>query len=179
MRARLKDISLVYLRPADLCLSVKPCIIETILGSCVSVTMWHMESRTGGMCHALLPVCRDKDHCTSPCKQCGRFVECAIKQLLKSFDLLNIKRSDIEVKIFGGAETMSYGLDAASHASVGKLNVLSALAIIESNRLKLKASDTGGSQGRKLFFHTGTGVVYLKRLSTKAMNPDCTIAERA
>ncbi len=178
MKAYFKDIPVIYLKPGDICLSVKPCIIETILGSCVSVTMWHKEFRIGGMCHALLPHCRDKDYCANPCKQCGRFVKCSVRQMIRGFKSLKIRESDLEVKIFGGAETMSCGPEVGSRVSVGRLNVLSTLAFLESRGLLVKASDTGGRHGRKLFFNTTTGEVYLKRFSRKSMSPDVT-AKRA
>lgn len=41
----------VYLRPGDFCFGEGRLRITTLLGSCVSVVLWHPTQAHGGMCH--------------------------------------------------------------------------------------------------------------------------------
>ena len=45
----------IYLFPGDIYWGDSQTRIITILGSCVSITLWHPQRREGGMCHFLLP----------------------------------------------------------------------------------------------------------------------------
>ena len=48
--------------------------------------------------------------------------------------------------------------------SIGKLNITTAQKIIEQEGLSIVSMDVGGTRGRKLYFHTRTGKVLIKRL---------------
>ena len=45
----------IFLQPGDLFVADADYRLRTVLGSCVSMTLWHRASRTGGMTHSLLP----------------------------------------------------------------------------------------------------------------------------
>ena len=45
----------VFLQPGDLFVADASYRIRTVLGSCVSITLWHPGSACGGMSHFLLP----------------------------------------------------------------------------------------------------------------------------
>jgi hypothetical protein len=45
----------VMLLPGQMSFTTAPAQLRTLLGSCVSVTLWHPGKRIGGMCHYLLP----------------------------------------------------------------------------------------------------------------------------
>ena len=45
----------IFLQPGDFYFGDKDTRIRTILGSCVSITLWHPTRLIGGMCHFLLP----------------------------------------------------------------------------------------------------------------------------
>ena len=54
-----------FLKPGYILLSVKPTVISTVLGSCVSVCLYDRKMKTGGMNHFQLPYARDKDKTTA------------------------------------------------------------------------------------------------------------------
>ena len=169
METRYAEGRLVHLKPGTIYLSNRPLVLTTILGSCISVTMWHRESHTGGMCHALLPRCGKSGRCTRPCRQCGKYVDCALSWMLRSFASLGIPRSGMEVKVFGGAMLVSQ--DGTRHPGeelcVGERNVQLAMDILGAAGMDVKAADTGGRNGRKIFFNTATGEILLKRIRRK------------
>lgn len=158
------QIPFIYLKPSDIYITETPLMVETVLGSCVSVTMFDRTSGVSMICHCLLPQCRNEIPCDRDCADGFKYVECSIRRMINKFDSYNIKRSNIEVKVFGGADMFMAGGDNANSMAIGKQNIETALQIIKSERLNLIASDVGGYQGRKIFFNTYTGEVHLKRL---------------
>ncbi len=80
------DLSVIYLKSGELHFSEKPSSVMTVLGSCLSVTMFHRKARVGAICHGLLPKCRERALCGRPCAEQAKYVECAILMMVKLFD---------------------------------------------------------------------------------------------
>lgn len=158
------DVSLlnVYLKPGELHITDRPTIISTVLGSCVSVIMFSDRSQLAGMCHAMLPFNGGTNGFNV-----FKYVDSSIAYMVKKFEHQGIRRSDIKVKLFGGADVLYYIEDDKERHTVGKKNITKALEIINNERLSLLMSDIGGTSGRKIFFFTHTGEILLKRLCRK------------
>jgi chemotaxis protein CheD len=159
-----KNLESFYLKPGEFYIGEHPAVVSTILGSCVSVTMFHPVSRTGAICHGLLPRCGGRKSCDGTCLEGFKYVDCSIERMIKKFDALGFKRGEIQVKIFGGADMFGVGSSDSSSKTVGKENVIAARAILEKEGLRVAAFDTRGNQGRKIIFLPHTGEVFLKRL---------------
>jgi chemotaxis protein CheD len=84
--------------------------------------------------------------------------------MLNKINAAGLKRSELEVKFFGGSEMISSQDRKSGWKTVGQENIMTAARIIQSEGLKLISYDVGGTAGRKIHFHTGTGEVFLKRL---------------
>ena len=153
-----KSVPNVYLKPGELCIASEPAIISTVLGSCISVTLFCPRLKMGAMCHAQLP--ENGGASTDP--DAFRFVDHALFYMLEQFACLGVERGEMEVKLFGGSDVLPSGGNAAT---VGARNVEKALEIIEAKRLRLLANDVGGQRGRKIFFHAHTGEILLKRIT--------------
>lgn len=143
--------------------SVKPVKISTVLGSCVTVTMFDPVKHVGAMCHGLLPKCQNYGKCNKDYDTCFRYVECSIWAMLADFEGRNIPRNRLEVKVFGGATIVYDHITKSDAFQVGKRNVEAAFKVIEEAKLKVVAYDFGGGESRKLMFRTDTGEVTLKR----------------
>jgi chemotaxis protein CheD len=161
-------LPVVYLKPGEIFFSKKPALIMTILGSCVSATMYNRWTGFGGICHILLPRCRN-GKCTGTCDEMFRYAGCTLRHMVTRFDREGIPRMDIEVKLFGGAEIL-LSLDRESkRKSVGKQNIDVARETLLKEGLKTAASNIGGAFGRKLYFFTNTGEVLVKRIKRTAL----------
>jgi chemotaxis protein CheD len=147
----------IFLKPGEIYFSEQPSIVSTVLGSCVSVTMFSPERHIGAICHAVLPEEREAG-------EAFRYVDSSILTMLEGFDRYGIPRSHIEVKLFGGAEMLPPGPVRRKDSSVGRQNIEIAMQVVERENLQLVASDLGGVHGRKIFFNTHTGEILLKRL---------------
>lgn len=55
MNKDVTEISEVVLKPGDFYFGGGATRISTLLGSCVSMTLWHPRRKIGGMCHYMLP----------------------------------------------------------------------------------------------------------------------------
>ncbi len=159
-----EGLPVIYLKPGEMHISETPSIVVTVLGSCLSVTMFHRRSGLGVICHGLFPECGKKKSCNSGCADGFKFVDCSIKKMLARFDERRVKRSEIEVKCFGGADMFSVRPETAGIVSVGKQNIASSQKLLKNEGLTPHAIDVGGNLGRKILFYTHTGKVLLKRL---------------
>jgi chemotaxis protein CheD len=147
----------IFLKPGEVYFSERPSIVSTVLGSCISVTMFSPERHIGAICHAVLPEERASG-------EAFRYVDSSILTMLKGFDRYGIPRSRIEVKLFGGADMLPATPFKTREGSVGRQNIEIAMRVVEREKLRLVASDLGSTHGRKIFFNTHTGEILLKRL---------------
>ncbi len=149
-------IRTVYLQPGELFVERQPAVVETILGSCVSVTMFYPPSGFGGICHALLP------SASAPDDPPGRSVEGAVILLLERMLLLGAERNRLTIKLFGGSSVL--GVAADHRTSVGSQNVAHARELLQRLSLAIQTADTGGRQGRRLYFNSGSGEVFVRKV---------------
>jgi chemotaxis protein CheD len=140
-------------------------LVVTVLGSCLSVTMFNKKKGLAGICHGLMPRCNGRNTCKEGCREAFKYVDCSILHLVKLFDQRGVRRSEIEVKCFGAADMFSRKIETPSTVSVGKQNVQTAEDVILSEGLRILKRDVGGRMGRKILFYTDTGEVFLKRLT--------------
>ena len=144
----------VYLKPGEIFISDKPAAVKTVLGSCISVTMFNSRLRIGSICHGMLPECNEINGSHCSCIDGFRYVDCSIRNMLEELHSLGIMNDEIEIKIFGGADMFKTTRGRFNPINVGEQNIKSALKIMGESKLRLAASDTGGSRGRKLIFFT-------------------------
>jgi chemotaxis protein CheD len=160
MTGRIKVASL-FLKPGEIVVSAHPVAVTTLLGSCVAVTMFSPRHRTGAICHGLLPNCRKDPECCDGGSGGGKYIECAIRLMLKGLTECGVLRGDIIAKVFGGSDMFE---TEGRNRSVGRQNIDMALSLLEKESIRVVTQDLGGQRGRKIVFHTYSGEVFLKRL---------------
>jgi chemotaxis protein CheD len=159
------ELSDIYLNPGESYLARKPAIIRTILGSCVGVAFWSARLGVGALTHSQLPRCPAHSTATVDRATGLRYVDFAIREIARQFDELGVRRSELEVKLFGGADVLVVSEGGSSKPTVGRLNCEAAIEVAEAERLNVVASSLGGAAGLNLRFDTRTGEVRLRRLS--------------
>ncbi len=160
----MEGMAVVHLGPGEAHLTDRAELVVTVLGSCISVTMFNRRRSMAGICHSLLPECGRRGRCRGECGEGFRYVACSVRQMVLVFDGHGIPRGEIEVKCFGGADMFARKSAGADLVSVGRQNILMAEKIIAGEGLTLRARDVGGLRGRKVLFNTHTGEILLKRL---------------
>ena len=154
----------VFLKPGEAYLSREPAILSTLLGSCVGITFWAERLGVGALCHAMLPNCPQ-----APLRQVSpdvgyRYVDYAIRTLAHKFDELGALRSEVQVKVFGGADVLTVSDQALCARTVGEVNCDVAQAILRAEGFRIAASSVRGDVGVKIRFNTVNGEVQLRRL---------------
>ena len=138
----------------------KPTAVQTVLGSCVSVTFHVPAHGLGAMFHAFMPnPLSDADRVSERYK----FVSTAVETVVSSLVSNGVHRRQIECKVFGGANALLEG-----EYGVGKKNARQAFEALEHCGLSVLVSSIGGTRGRKILFLTHTGEVFLKYLDKRS-----------
>ena len=164
MNAGTGELPVIYLKAGDMHVTDKPSVVITVLGSCLSITMHSRRLGAGGICHGLMPVCKNAKQCPGSCEGDFKYVDCSIRMMVKLFERWGATRSEIEVKCFGGADMFSRDVASRGAVSVGWKNIQTARDILMQEGLTPVAADVGGNEGRKIFFYPHTGEILLKRL---------------
>ncbi|EMG37267.1 chemotaxis protein [Desulfocurvibacter africanus PCS] len=166
MPAGTPEMNIVYLMIAAGGVFVEPTTVQTVLGSCVSVTFHCPVRHIGGIFHALLPRAADYPR-DNPASTPYKYVDTAILAVLDGLEKQGVRRQGLEAKVFGG----SCGNQDQS-SGVGLRNVEVAFETLERCRVRVKAADVGGRRGRKLLFMSHAGDVYVKRLGAEMAGGD-------
>lgn len=125
-------------------------IIETLLGSCVSVCLWDPDRMIGGMNHVLFT-----DDTSNASTAYGHGVN-SMELLINGLMRLGLDKSRFRAKVFGG----SCMIDGLSDA--GARNIAFAREYLEKERIVTIGGDTGGTFARRLEFRPGTGRARVK-----------------
>lgn len=136
--------------------------IRTLLGSCVSITLWQPRLKIGGMCHYLLPR-RGASEAALTAPE-GNYAEGAMRMFLREVSQRGTRPEDYVVKLFGGG-SMFIDANAADSdmAEVSGRNIVAGRELLEHHGFKLAAEHTGGYGSRVLVFELWSGDVWIRR----------------
>jgi chemotaxis protein CheD len=133
--------------------------ICTLLGSCVSITLWHPKYRIGAMSHFLLP--SRKGH--APRELDGRYGEEVICIMLAKLAALRVDPSQCVGKIFGGGNMFpSHG--HSDERNVGIKNGEAARALLRAHRIPIVSESLFGNGHRRIIFDVSTGDVWARQV---------------
>jgi chemotaxis protein CheD len=144
-----------YIYSSGLFVSKNPVILNTILGSCISVCLWDSSRKTGGMNHYMLPLWNGNG-LASP-----KYGNIAIEQLIRKMIMQGCAKESMVAKVFGGARMLQ---DQSQIFDIGKRNIALAQELLGEQKIRIVAQSTGGERGRKIFFNTHTGEVLQRYL---------------
>jgi chemotaxis protein CheD len=148
-----------YLKPGEMFFG-GDVLVETLLGSCVAITLWFPQARCGGICHYMLPQ-RQRELRQHSRGLDGRYGREAWLWLCQQARAQLLDPALAEIKLFGGArvlvDTLSPGRD------IGQQNIDLAESCLHEAGLQARARDLGGEGHRVLRFDLNTGEVWLRR----------------
>lgn len=145
--------------------------VRTLLGSCISITLWHPRLRIGGMCHYLLPRRGTSDVAQSASE--GHYAEGAIQLFLRELRRTRTRPEEYVAKLFGGG-CMFRGAGAPEDAfatpeppgaglNVAEQNVRAGRELLGEHGFSVAAEQVGGFGSRLLIFEIWSGDVWLRR----------------
>lgn len=135
-------------------------VLTTVLGSCVSACVRDRILGVGGMNHFMLPVSVGNgwSGVDDPISSATRYGNHAMEIMINDILSYGGRRSNLEVKIFGGGKIM------ASAADVGGKNIEFVRHYLKNEGLQLLNEDVGNIYPRKVLYYPATGRVRLKKL---------------
>ena len=144
----------IVLRPGDFHFGGGRTRISTLLGSCVSITLWHPRKRIGGMCHYLMT---ERSRQPNDALD-GRYASEAFDLFLQHVEAAGTRPSEYQAKLFGGANMFT---GSAGKMTIGQRNLELGRSLLSSKHIALIAEHVAGSGRRKLHFDLWSGDVWL------------------
>ena len=149
----------VFLHPGDFCFTRDPVHIHTLLGSCISITLWHPRFKIGGMCHFTLPKYPGKQ--SSDRKLDGRYADDVMQMFRHEASQCGTRLQEYKAKIFGGGNMMrSEGQNIED--SIGSKNAATAMQLLMQDNIDILVAHVGEFGHRRLVFDTETGDVWVR-----------------
>ncbi|MBS1229167.1 MAG: putative chemotaxis protein [Proteobacteria bacterium] len=128
--------------------------ISTLLGSCVSITLWHPRQRIGGMCHYMMTErSRAPDSALD-----ARYASEAFDLFLQHVEAAGTRPCEYQAKLFGGANMFT---GSGGKMNIGRRNIELGRSLLSSQHIALVAEHVAGSGRRKLHFDLWSGDVWL------------------
>ena len=128
-----------YLHPGDVVITKEPRLLTTVLGSCVTVTLFARRLRAAAMCHAQFP---RADENTPPQSRLY-FADACVDYMVSRFLSMGLEIGEMEAKVFGGADVLK-SLKRTGKPTIGQTNLAAALEALEGFKLHPSNSDVGG-----------------------------------
>jgi len=152
------DIREVFLQPGGFYFGGGRTRISTLLGSCISITLWHPARRIGGMCHFMLP---SRGQSAGAALD-GRYADEALVLFDREVAKAGSRPGDYQVKVFGGGNMLTRADDSSELMDIAARNIESAYALLARHGYRPAAlAHCGGKGHRKLIFDLWTGHVWL------------------
>ncbi|MGM0502089.1 MAG: chemotaxis protein CheD [Bacillota bacterium] len=132
-------------------------VLTTLLGSCVAVCMLDKFNQVAGINHIMISSTANLEQMLL--KQDSRYGIHAMELLINEMLKKGANRKRIKAKVFGGGRVLNSSKNKVAYA-----NVDFAVSYLQNEDIPILARDTGGEQGRKIYFFSKDFSIYLRRI---------------
>lgn len=150
----------IFLQPGEYYVGDSDCRIRTLLGSCVSITLWHPRKRMGAMTHFLLAS-----------RGLGRvgeldakYGEDAMYLILQEFARARVAPRECQAKIFGGGNMFPKHTKLDSALNIGQKNGEAARRLVSAQGIAIISESLFGVGHRQIIFDVGYGHVWSRQI---------------
>jgi chemotaxis protein CheD len=152
----------LMLMPGQMYFGGRAASLKTLLGSCLSITLWHPKRRIGGMCHFLLP-----SRTRQPGEPMdGRYGDEAMEAMMHMLQLTGTAPQDYVAHLYGGADTMPE--KGGVRFNVGERNIEQGWKLVDHYGFQLEGIDVGEDVPRTVTLNIATGEIEMRRGSGHA-----------
>ncbi len=144
----------VFLLPGEYHVSRRECEIATLLGSCVAVTLSHVDKPCGAMNHFLLSQANNSE------MDKGRYGDTSTKTIIWLMQKIDPDITNFRAGIYGGAAVISHL--TSSPGEIGTRNIEMARSVLKAAGIKIIDENVGGKLGKRIYFDTANGKVRVK-----------------
>lgn len=144
--------------------------INTLLGSCIAITLWHPILRIGGMCHFVLPSRTSNMSAYQPVVEPdGKYADEALVLFERESACRGTQLKQYQGKIFGGGAMYSnpnhsspMHSGSVTGKSIGLKNAAIALHLLADRGVTIMAAHIGKTGHRCISFNIDTGDVWVR-----------------
>ncbi len=156
----------VFLNPGEWFAGDRHHRVRTLLGSCVSITLWHPHLKVGAMSHSLLTTRGSPSESRD-----GRYVDEALWLMLDALAALGAAAPVLEAKVFGGGDM--FPAQAGKNGlglRIGQRNGEAAKQLLAQAGIAVRSESLFGVGHRKIMFDIGSGHVWSFQSGPAAMS---------
>ena len=154
--AALKDL---MLKPGEYAVGDARCRMRTVLGSCVSITLWHPRWHIGAMSHFLLAT----RNAPAEGGLDARYGDEALTLMLRDLERVGVSGPQCEAKIFGGGN-MFPEQDSPGALHVGRRNGEAARHLLQGRGIAVQSESLFGVGHRQIIFDVASGDVWSRQI---------------
>ncbi|HEX7986144.1 MAG TPA: chemotaxis protein CheD [Duganella sp.] len=147
----------IFLMPGDYFVGDERYRVRTLLGSCVSVTLWHPSLRIGAMSHFLLPGTAHRKAHEKP----GMYGDDAMRLLLEGLARHGVEPGRCQAKIFGGGAMFPR---SDKVRDIGQQNGDFARRMLHKHGIHVVSESLFGEGHRQLIFTIRSGEVLSRQI---------------
>jgi len=149
----------IFLLPGEFHATKKPCEINTVLGSCVSICLHNSGSGLAAMNHYVFPESSNPEETDK-----GRYGSTAIDLVIRSLLAVDPVVGHYTAQIYGGATPLRTEAATGVSSGIGERNVAIAEKLLAERGIKVTARKTGGPRGYRIHFDTSTAQVRVEEI---------------
>lgn len=151
----------LFLQPGEYFVGDASYRLRTLLGSCVSITLWHPALKVGAMSHFLLA--RRGPGTNASASHDARYGEEAMQLMLAELKQMSVDAGECEAKIFGGGN-MFPGQMLPDRMQVGRRNGEAARELLRRHAIPIVSESLFGTGHRQIIFDIETGDVWSRQV---------------
>ncbi len=153
------DMIDIFLQPGEYFVGDANYRIRTLLGSCVSITLWHPVRRIGAMSHFVLAR-RESEGAEG---LDGRYGEEAMLLMTGELEQLGIDPTECQAKIFGGGDMFPHQVHGRV-PKIGQKNGEAARSLLRRHGIQIVSESLFGVGHRQIFFDVSNGDVWARQI---------------
>jgi len=152
----------VFLQPGEYFVGQDGYRIRTVLGSCVSMTLWSPLQRIGAMSHFLL-ASRGGAPGGLPIGLDAKYGDEALDLMLHELGRMKVQARQCKAKIFGGGD-MFPSHKTSGALAVGRRNGEAARSLLHARGIEVISESLFGEGHRQIAFDIGSGNVWVRQV---------------
>jgi chemotaxis protein CheD len=149
----------VSILPGEYYVTEDDIIIQTVLGSCISVCLFSDKSDLAGMNHFMLPENTRNKKIDEDRR--GIYGSYAMDLLLRDFIKQGLTAKDLKAKILGGGNMFNI----ANKNNIADNNINYIVDYLQTEKISVISTHMGSNYGRKIQFFTRSKEVFVKKVS--------------
>jgi chemotaxis protein CheD len=158
---RIEGLIDIFLQPGEFFVSDAEYQMRTMLGSCVSITLWHPFKRVGAMSHFLLPTRGASDRGEG---LDARYGDEAMQLMVGELRQMGVAAAQCQGKVFGGGNMFPDHFRSGA-MTVGQRNGEAALELLNHHGVPIVSESLFGIGHRQIIFDVRNGDVWCHQVA--------------